>query len=79
MLRIILFAIGGAIAMVFLKMIFSWFIREVVKGGDGKKKLQKTKALVACSKCGVYVPKTDAISHNRKWYCSAQHQEQDSE
>lgn len=30
-------------------------------------------AMVACEKCGVHVPKNEAVVHNKKNFCSKEH------
>ncbi|MCG6975053.1 MAG: hypothetical protein LJE56_01440 [Acidiferrobacterales bacterium] len=34
--------------------------------------------IVPCAKCGVHIPREEALMHNGKAYCSAAHMEEDT-
>ncbi|MCY1281774.1 hypothetical protein D9M68_488520 [compost metagenome] len=38
---------------------------------------ESAEPMVRCAQCGVHVPRTQALQHEQRWYCSRAHLEQD--
>ena len=34
--------------------------------------------MVACDRCGVHLPRSEALTHGARTYCCAEHQQQDA-
>jgi len=34
--------------------------------------------MVACARCGVHLPRSEALTHGSRTYCCAEHQQQDA-
>jgi uncharacterized protein len=69
MARLLLWLILGFIAYVAAKRWASQSLRRP-RAAD-----PPSEAMVSCAACGLNVPKSEALAHDGRWYCSREHLE----
>ncbi len=54
-----------------------WLWRRFTRRPADQPGPQTTLPMVRCAHCGVHVPRSEALEHDERWYCSQAHLEQD--
>lgn len=70
------------IAFLVLIGLVSFFVRRFIQNKlvqhDEKKKIE-SRATIQCARCGVFVPKSDALEQDGNHYCCPEHLPADNE
>ena len=61
------------LVLVALVVIAVWLIRRALRGSDPKEKPPVQGDLVACARCGVHLPRSEARLADGKLYCGEEH------
>jgi uncharacterized protein len=54
------------------------FGAKFIKRGLGKARTPTVESMVACRRCGVNMPRSDAITADDHYYCCEQHRDEDA-
>lgn len=65
------------LAVLFCIWLIWRFVRKKTLGAGQSTTQSSGGSMVACDICGTHVPKENAIAENDRWYCSAEHRDQD--
>ena len=69
-IRVLIYLLGIALVV--------WILFRLAKSPRVEKKPgKKVGDMVACARCGTFVPRNEAIHANDKFYCSQQHRDED--
>ncbi|WP_455233835.1 PP0621 family protein [Thiogranum longum] len=70
-IRVLIYILGIALVI--------WILVRLAKGSSLEKKPTKRVGdMVRCERCGVFVPRDEALRDHERYYCCAQHRDQDS-
>lgn len=53
-----------------------WTKRQVAEKGAVAQPMREAEKMVCCAHCGVYLPESDAVAGEGRFYCSVAHQKQ---
>jgi uncharacterized protein len=65
-IRVLIFLLGIGLVV--------WILIRLAKGPSlAKKPQKKVDEMVRCSRCGIFVPRGEAIQHGEHYYCCQEH------
>ena len=69
-IRVLIYLLGIALVI--------WILFRLAKGPKVEKKPTKRVGdMVACARCGTFVPRGEALKKGEKYYCSLTHRDED--
>ena len=69
-IRVLVFILGIALVV--------WILMRLAKGPSLAKKPDKqVDDMVRCARCGIFTPRQEAVREGDRFYCSADHRDQD--
>jgi uncharacterized protein len=65
---------GKLIFYLLIALLIYWVVKiRIPKQKDDESPLESVEDMVNCAQCGVYLPKSEAISSHKKYFCSHEH------
>ena len=61
------------LVLIVLVVVAVWLIRRALRSTDAKEKPPVQGDLVACARCGVHLPRSEARLADGKLYCGEEH------
>lgn len=52
---------------------WQWFKRGSVSGQSAAPRVQPPQAMVPCARCGLHLPRSDALPAGEQFFCSEEH------
>ena len=64
---------GKLIVLIALVVLAVWLIRRALRGNETREKPPVQGDLVACARCGVHLPRSEARLADGRLYCGEEH------
>ncbi|HHJ16431.1 MAG TPA: hypothetical protein ENJ80_07010 [Gammaproteobacteria bacterium] len=69
-IRVLIYLVGIGLVI--------WILIRLAKGPRiGEKPVKQVDDMVRCARCGMFVPRDEAIKDNERYYCCSQHRDED--